>query len=163
MRKISAIVAVSENGVIGQDNRLMWHLPNDLKHFKAKTLNKSIVMGRKTYESIGRPLPQRRNIVLSSKQNLILPGCEVMHSVDEILTATNHESELMITGGGEIYRLFMPYVNYLYITYVQVKLKGETTFPALDNNAWQEVSREKHEADPLHLYAYTFVELQKTK
>lgn len=124
MQKISAIVAVSENGVIGQDNHLIWHLPNDLKHFKAITLDKPIVMGRKTYESIGRPLPQRRNIILSLNRDLMLSGCEVMHSVEEILAATQNEPELMITGGGEIYRLFMSYVTYLYITYVHVEVPG---------------------------------------
>lgn len=163
MQKISAIVAVSDNGVIGQDNRLIWHLPNDLKHFKAITLNKPIVMGRKTYESIGRPLPQRRNIILSSNKKLMIPGCEVMHSIEEILEATKNESELMITGGGEIYRLFMPYVTYLYITYVHVELPGETTFPALNEREWREVSRKKHDPDASHAYEYAFVELEKTK
>lgn len=163
MQKVSAIVAVSENGVIGQDNRLIWHLPNDLKQFKAITLGKSIVMGRKTYESIGRPLPQRRNIILSSNQNLMISGCEVMHSVGEILTATQNEREIMITGGGEIYRLFMPYVTYLYITYVHVEVPGETTFPPLNEHEWREVHRKKHQADERHAYEYTFVELEKIK
>jgi dihydrofolate reductase len=161
MRKISAIVAMSENGVIGQDNRLIWHLPNDLKHFKAITIDKPIVMGRKTYESIGRPLPQRRNVILSSDQSLMISGCEVMHSVEEILVATQDAPELMITGGGEIYRLFMPYVTYLYITYVHVELPGEVTFPALNASEWREVYREKNEADESHIYKYTFVELEK--
>lgn len=163
MQKISGIVAVADSGVIGQDNQLIWHLPNDLKHFKAITLNKPIVMGRKTYESIGRPLPERRNIILSSNKSLIIPGCEVMHSIEEILEATQNAPEVMITGGGEIYRLFMPYLTYLYITYVHVEVSGEITFPTLNKNEWREISRKKNDSDASHIYDYTFVELEKIK
>jgi dihydrofolate reductase len=162
MQVVSAIVAMAENGVIGQDNKLIWHLPNDLKHFKENTMGKPIVMGRKTYESIGRPLPGRRNIILSSQKDLEIPGCEVMHSVEEILEATREVPELMITGGGEIYRLFMSYVTRLYITYVHVEVPGKTTFPEINLKAWKEISRQRHDADERHIYDYSFVVLEKT-
>lgn len=152
---------MSDNRVIGQDNRLAWHLPNDLKHFKALTVGKPIVMGRKTYESIGRPLPNRRNIILSSHRDLVIEGCDVMHSVDEIFNKTQEAPELMITGGGEIYRLFLPFVSNMYITYVHVELPGEVTFPIFDYRDWKEVSREDHQKDEKHAYDYSFVTFER--
>lgn len=148
---------MSENRVIGQDNRLAWHLSNDLKRFKAITMDKPIVMGRKTYESIGRPLPGRQNIILTTQRDLVIPGCDVMHSVDEILEKTQEASELMITGGGEIYRLFLPFVTRMYITFVKTSLSNGTTFPDLDYSQWKEIFREEHQKDEKHDYDYSFV------
>ena len=150
---------MSENGVIGQDNRLLWHLPNDLKHFKALTLNKPIIMGRKTYESIGKPLPQRQNVILTNARYLRIPGCEVVHSVNEALDITKDAPEVMIIGGGEIYSLFLPLATCLYITYVHTTIKGDISFPPFDESHWQEVSRERFEKDDKHQYAYSFVTL----
>ncbi len=150
---------MSENGVIGQDNRLLWHLPNDLKHFKALTVNKPIVMGRKTYESIGKPLPHRQNIILTNARYLRIPDCDVVHSVNEALDVTKDAPEVMVIGGGEIYRLFMPLVTCMYITYVHTTIEGEVTFPDFDKKQWQEVSREQFKKDEKHLYDYSFVTL----
>ena len=155
--KISMVVAMTKEGIIGDNNMLLWHLPNDLKRFKSITLNKPIVMGRKTYESIGRPLPNRRNIILTRERYHSFPGCEIMHSVQEILDATEGTDELMVIGGGEIYRLFWPLTTHLYITYVNTSLSGDTSFPSFNMNEWQEVSRESHDADEKHAHSYVFI------
>ncbi len=157
VKKISLVVAMSDNGMIGQNNQLLWHLPNDLKHFKALTLNKPIIMGRKTYESIGKPLPNRQNIILTNARYLQLPGCDVVHSVNEALDITQDTPEIMVIGGGEIYRLFMPLVSVMHITYVHTTLPGDVAFPAFDINEWQEISCENFKKDEKHLYDYSFV------
>lgn len=150
---------MSENGAIGQDNQLLWHLPNDLKHFKALTLNKPIIMGRKTFESIGKPLPGRQNIILTKARYLKIPGCEVVHSVNEALDVSQDAPEVMIIGGGEIYRLFMPLVTTMHITYVHTTLGGQVSFPEFDSSEWQEISRERFSQDEKHQYDYSFVTL----
>jgi len=152
---------MSENGVLGNDNRLLWHLPNDLKHFKALTINKPIVMGRKTYESIGKPLPQRQNIILTHSRYLQVPGCDVVHSVNEVLDLTNKSSELMIIGGGEIYRLFLPLATIMYITYVHAQIIGDTKFSEYNKDEWYEISRENYSQDAKHAYDYSFVTLER--
>lgn len=150
---------MSENGAIGQDNRLLWHLPNDLKHFKALTVGKPIIMGRKTYESIGKPLPKRQNIILTHARYLLVPDCDVVHSVNEALDATMDAPEVMIIGGGEIYRLFLPLVTCMHITYVHTTINGEVSFPSFDISQWNEVSREDFKKDDKHLFDYSFVTL----
>ncbi|MGD9591510.1 MAG: dihydrofolate reductase [Candidatus Berkiella sp.] len=159
MKKISIVVAMSDNGMIGQNNQLLWHLPNDLKHFKALTLNKPIIMGRKTYESIGKPLPNRQNIILTNARYLQLPGCNVVHSVNEALDISENAQEIMIIGGGEIYKLFMPLVSTMHITYVHTQLPGDVSFPIFNQNEWQETSRQDFNKDDKHLYDYSFVTL----
>lgn len=159
MKKISIVVAMSDNGMIGQNNQLLWHLPNDLKHFKALTLNKPIIMGRKTYESIGKPLPNRQNIILTNARYLQLPGCDVVHSVNEALDISENAQEIMIIGGGEIYKLFMPLVSTMHITYVHTQLPGDVAFPIFNQNEWQETSRQDFNKDEKHLYDYSFVTL----
>lgn len=161
MQKISLLVAMSENGVIGDKNQLLWHLPNDLKHFKALTMGKPIIMGRKTYQSIGKPLPGRQNIILTRDRDCIIPGCDVVHSVDEALRLTHHVPEVMIIGGGEIYRLFFPQVTCMYITYVFGHFVGETTFLKFDLNEWKEIAHEDFFQDEKHAYNYRFVTLEK--
>ncbi|MBS0290431.1 MAG: type 3 dihydrofolate reductase [Proteobacteria bacterium] len=158
---ISLVVAMTENGVIGHDNRLLWHLPNDLKHFKALTLNKPIIMGRRTYESIGKPLPGRQNIILTHARYLQIPQCDIVHSVNEALDITADAAEMMVIGGGEIYRLFLPLATYLYITYVHANIEGDTSFPLFDPSQWQEVSRQKYHKDEKHLYDYSFVAFKR--
>ncbi|MBI2791439.1 MAG: dihydrofolate reductase [Gammaproteobacteria bacterium] len=150
---------MSENGSIGQDNQLLWHLPNDLKHFKALTIGKPIIMGRKTYESIGKPLPGRQNIILTNARYLKIPDCEVVHSVNEALDVSQDAPEVMIIGGGEIYRLFMPLITTMHITYVHTTLSGQVSFPEFDSSEWQEISREKFSQDEKHQYDYSFVTL----
>lgn len=159
--KISIVVAMSENGVIGHNNRLLWHLPNDLKHFKALTLGKPIIMGRKTYQSIGKPLPGRQNIILTHDLNFRIPGCDVVHTIDQALAVSKEASEVMIIGGGEIYRLFFPLAACIHITYVHTQLEGEISFEPLDQNEWAEISRERHYQDEKHHYDYSFVTLTR--
>ena len=152
---------MSENGVIGHDNKLPWHLPNDLKHFKSLTLGKPIIMGRKTYESIGRPLPDRQNIVVTHQKDFKAPGCEVVHSVEEALKITQDAPESMVIGGGEIYRLFLSSANRIYQTIVHTEIQGETTFAAIDKKTWKETAHEEYFQDEKHAYDYSFVTLER--
>ncbi len=159
MKKICLVVAMSENGVIGHDNKLLWHLPNDLKHFKYVTQGKPIVMGRKTHESIGRALPNRQNIILTHQKDYKAEGCEVVHSVEEALNVAKGLN-VMVIGGGEIYRLFYPQAHCIYQTIVHTTLQGETTF-AFDVKAWEEVAHEEYFQDEKHAYDYSFITLER--
>lgn len=158
---INLIVAMTPEGVIGANNQLLWHLPNDLKHFKTLTLGKPIIMGRKTFESIGKPLPERQNIILTH-QSLPIAGCDIAHSVSEALALAGNAAEIMVIGGGEIYRLFFPYAKRIFVTYVKTQIAGDTYFGPLDPHVWQEVAREDHQQDEKHAYDYSFVTLVKT-
>jgi len=149
-------MALSDDGIIGRDNKLLWHLPNDLKHFKALTWGKPIIMGRKTYESIGKPLPGRQNIVLS--RQLSPAPCQSVQSKAQALAMTAEAKEVMIIGGAEIYRLFYPLATHLYLTYVHALFKQGVKF-LFDKTKWQEVSIEKRYADLKHAYDYSFVTL----
>lgn len=140
---ISIIVAVAENWVIGANNQLLWHISDDLKRFKALTSGHSVIMGRKTFESIGRPLPNRRNIVVSRNPNLAIEGCEVVNSLDEAFSITTGEYEVFIIGGGELYRKALPLANNLYITKVDRVFEGDTTFPVVNFDEWQLVREQK--------------------
>ena len=153
---ISIVVAMSRNNIIGFQNRLPWHLPADLKHFKQLTLNKTIVMGRKTFESIGRPLPQRENIVLS-RQSIQIEGCKVISDLKEL----SINKEIMIIGGAQIYALALPLVNDLYITWIDGDFKGDTFFPDIDWNNWKIMSEESHSPDDKNLHAYHFTHYQR--
>lgn len=161
MKNISLIVAVSENGIIGNDNQLLWHLPNDLKRFKSITMNKPIIMGRKTFESIGKPLPGRQNIILTRARYLTLPGCDVVHSVNEALDRTQEASEIMIIGGAEIYQLFYPLASKLYLTLVHSVFEGNVHFIAWNPQEWQEISRTDAAQDDKHAFAYSFIDLER--
>lgn len=155
------VVAMTEDRVIGRNNQLIWHLPNDLKHFKTLTMGKPIIMGRKTQESIGRPLPGRRNIVLSRQKDLKIEGCEVAHSVEEVLVMTHDAPEIMIVGGEKIYQSFFDLTDTIYLTLVHTKLPGDAHFMAIDEPLWQVVSREDHSRDEKHAYDYTFITYEK--
>lgn len=159
--KISIIVAMAENRVIGRDNQLPWHLPADLKHFKATTLGKPILMGRKTWESIGRPLPERTNIVITRDENYTASGCVVVHSLDAALRAAEHHAEVMIIGGAELYRQVLPQADTLYLTLVHGEFEGDTRFPQWETDAWREVERIDHEADDRNPHAYSFITLER--
>ncbi len=152
---------MTENGVIGKDNQLLWHLPNDLKHFKALTMGKPIIMGRKTFESIGRPLPGRQNIVLSQQQDFIISGCDVVHSVEEALRLTFDAPEVMIVGGEKIYQLFFDLAHTLYLTIVHTELAGDAYFLPFAKEAWQETVHETHFQDEKHQYDYSFITLER--
>jgi dihydrofolate reductase len=129
--KYSMIAAVSENNVIGKDGQLPWHIPEDLQRFKKLTTGHTLVMGRKTYDAIGRPLPDRRTIVLSKDKDLKIEGSTVAHSVEEVLELTKEEKEVFIAGGAEIYEQFMPYVSKIYLTIVHSDFEGDTYFPMI--------------------------------
>lgn len=156
-KKISIIVAMSENFIIGNENKLPWHLPADLKYFKSVTLNKPVLMGRKTYESIGKPLPQRRNFILTKEVNYSAIDCEVVHSLEAAFNLLKEEKEIMVIGGGKVYEAAFPYVNRLYITLVHGDFSGDTFFPHFDKKDWQEVSRQDFFSDEKNPYSYTFV------
>lgn len=157
--KISIIVAVADDLLIGANNKLLWHLPADFAHFKKLTLGKSVVMGRKTFESIGKPLPNRRNIVISRNKNLKIPGCEIVNSLEAAIELLQNEMEIMILGGAQIYQLALPIADVMYLTFVHNKFKGDAYFPQWDQTKWQEVSREDHKADVDNIYDYSFVML----
>ena len=154
---ISLIVAASTNNVIGAKGNLPWRLSADLKRFKALTMGKPIVMGRKTYESIGRPLPGRQNIVITRQDNYAPEGCTVAQSVDAALAAAD-APEIMIIGGGHIYEAFIPMAERIYLTRVDADIDGDTYFPEISEDQWQEVSRQEQAADPDNDYDVVFME-----
>ncbi|MDW3646170.1 MAG: dihydrofolate reductase [Bacteroidia bacterium] len=160
---ISAIYAVSENGVIGVDNDLPWRLPNDLKFFKSKTIGKPIIMGRKSFESIGKALPKRRNIVLTRNKDFHAKGIEVYQSLEEALAACKEEAEVCITGGAGVYEKAINegYVNLIYETLVHAEIEGDTYFKLANPREWKIVEVDARQADDKHEYAYTFRTLKK--
>jgi dihydrofolate reductase len=158
---VSLIVAMAQNGVIGRDNALPWRLPEDLKRFKAFTLGKTILMGRKTYESIGRPLPGRANLVLTRDRNWIAAGVIVVHSVEQALTQAGPGKELVAIGGAEIYRLVLPFARRIYLTHVHADVPGDTFFPDFDSTQWADVECRTHPADEQHAFPLTFVTLER--
>lgn len=159
--RVSLIVAMAQNGVIGRGNALPWHLPEDLKRFKATTMGKPMLMGRKTFESIGRALPGRLNLVLTRDRGWSAPGVSVVHSVEEALARAGQAEELMVIGGAEIYRLVMPFARRIYLTHVQADVPGDTFFPAFDPTQWVDVQWDAHPADERNSYPVTFVTLER--
>ncbi|HKY92453.1 MAG TPA: dihydrofolate reductase [Nevskiaceae bacterium] len=157
---ISLIAAVDEGGLIGRGGGLPWRLPNDLQHFKELTIRKTILMGRRTWDSLGRPLPQRENWVVSRSGAFQPEGARVFASVADALAA-HHEGELMVIGGAEIYRQTLPVARRLYLTRVHAHLQGDVYFPAFDELGFKEQSRDTHPADDRHAYAYSFIVLER--
>lgn len=153
--EIVLVAALARNGVIGANGGLPWQLPDDLRRFKALTLGKPIVMGRKTWASIGRPLPKRRNVVLSRTSGA-LQGVELVRSVDDALTLLEGEPEIAIIGGAEIYAAFLPFATRLELTHVEADVEGDTRFPAVDPEHWRVIGDEQHPADAAHAYAMRF-------
>lgn len=158
---VSLVVAASTNNVIGRDGQLPWRLSSDLKRFKAITMGKPIVMGRLTHESIGRPLPGRQNIVISTREDYVADGCDVVGSPEAAIAAAGSATEIMVIGGGQIYGQFLPLANRIYLTRVHAEIVGDAYFPALDDSAWSESAREEHHTDGAHDYDYAFVTLQR--
>ncbi|MDR2040378.1 MAG: dihydrofolate reductase [Bacteroidales bacterium] len=153
---ISAIVAIDENNAIGYNNQLLTHLPNDLKYFKRTTLGHPVIMGRNTYESLPvKPLPGRKNIIIS-KSFSEAPGSIVVSSIEDALEQCDDSEECFITGGMQIYRQMMPYVQKLYITRIHHRFEADVYFPDIDPDIWQLQSSERHETDEKHPYAYSF-------
>ena len=159
--KISIVVAMAANRVIGNNNQLPWHLPADLKHFKQTTMGKPILMGRKTWESIGRPLPGRTNIVITRDENYAAPGCLVVHSVEAAMQAAEQQDEVMVIGGAEFYNQVLPRTDTIYLTRIHQDFEGDTFFPELDEAEWQEVERVDCDADDRNPYAYSFIRLNR--
>ena len=161
--KLSMIVAVAENGVIGRNNALPWYLPNALKYFKQTTMGKPVIMGRKTYESIGKPLPGRTNIVITRQADYQPEGVKVVSSVEaarelaESVCLIDGQEEAMIMGGAEIYALALPHTDRLYLTEVHADVEGDAFFPEYDKSLWQEVAREDFAAEGPNPYNYSFV------
>jgi len=157
---VSLIVAMAQNGVIGRDNALPWRLPADLKRFRAFTLGKTLLMGRKTFESIGRPLPGRESLVLTRDRRWLAPGVMVVHSVEEALAQAGGD-ELVTIGGAQIYRLVLPFARRIYLTHVHADVPGDTFFPDFDATQWDDVECRVHPADEEHAYPVTFVTLER--
>lgn len=165
---ISLIAAVSKNHVIGKNNDLPWHLPDDMKYFMQTTKEHYVIMGRKNYESIPekfRPLPNRTNIVVTRTKDFNAPNCLVVNSTEEglVLAKQANQNEIFIIGGSEIYKLGLPVAERLYLTEIDAIIDGDTYFPEINKGEWREVSRKHHEADNRHAYAFDFVIYEKNK
>ena len=158
---ISLIVAMARNGVIGRDNALPWHLSEDLRRFKAATLGKPILMGRKTFESIGHALPGRTNLVLTRNRGWTAPGAVAVHSIEAALALAGDAAELVVIGGAEIFRLVMPFARRIYLTHVHAEVAGDTYFPAFDPTQWLDVECVERAADERNTYPVTFVTLER--
>ena len=160
--EIVMIAAVAENGVIGKNNDLVWSLPDDMKYFMNTTKGHHIILGRKNYDSIPpkfRPLPNRTNVVVTRKKELVLEGAYVVHTLEDAFDfcRKNNEEKIFVIGGGQIYEQALPFTDTLYITEIHHSFEGDTYFPEIDMSEWKEVSREPHETDELHLYPFDFV------
>ena len=153
---------MAANGAIGVGNRLPWRLPADLKRFKALTMGKPILMGRRTHESIGRPLPGRTNIVLTRDPDYTAPGCRVVHSLHQALEVVGGAPELMVIGGARVYEQAMPLAERLYLTRVRAEVAGDTHFPEYQAADWVELEREEHMADDANPHAFEFVVLERS-
>lgn len=146
---ITIVVAIAKNGMIGCANKLLWHISEDLKHFKRITSGGCVVMGRKTFESIGKALPNRRNVVISRNRDYKADGCEVYTSIDEALVALSSLHELFIIGGGDIYRQTLPIADKIELTVVERDFEGDTRFPEIDYSQWEVISCERHNDEGL--------------
>jgi dihydrofolate reductase len=158
--KLTAVVAVSDNGVIGRDNAIPWHQPADLAYFKRVTMGKPILMGRKTWDSIGKPLPGRRNIVLS-RSGFSAPGADVVRTLDEACELAAGAAEMMVIGGARVFELAMPRLDHFHLTRVHCVVDGDVYLPPLHPAQWREISREERPADERNACAMTFIELER--
>lgn len=161
--RVSIIAAMAENRVIGVNNTLPWRLPADLRHFRRLTTGHHVIMGRRNYESIGRPLPDRTNIVVTRNPAYRAPGCVVRHSLEEALRDTGDDPEVFVIGGAEIYRQALARADRLYLTLVHANVPGDTFFPEFDAREWRETGRTRHEADDKNPYACSFVTYERIK
>ncbi|AHM59578.1 dihydrofolate reductase region [Flammeovirgaceae bacterium 311] len=161
----SIIVARADNGVIGKDNGLIWHMPHDLKFFKDTTSGHYVIMGRKSYEAINKPLPNRLNIIVTRQQDYFKENCLVLHSLEKALQLAENQQqqEAFILGGGEIYRQALDngWVDRIYLTEIKDSFEGDTYFPELDMSQWEETKREEYQADHQNPHAYAFVTLER--
>lgn len=153
--RISLIAAMARNGVIGAGGRIPWHLPRELARFRHLTMGHHIVMGRRTYESIGRPLPGRTTVVVTRNRELRVPGALVAHSLEAALAACAGDEEVFVIGGAELYAQALPLADRLYLTVVEAEIPGDTYMPPIDASEWREVSRERFGPDECHRYGFT--------
>ena len=163
MTMISLVAAMSKNRVIGVNNALPWHIPEELQHFKQLTMGKPMIMGRKTFDSIGKPLPNRTSVVITRNTDLTIEGCVMVNSLeDAILEAQKIETtEAFIIGGAAIYELAIDLVNTMYVTEIHHPFEGDAFFPSINKDTWKEVAREKHFKDEKHAYDFDFVTYER--
>jgi dihydrofolate reductase len=165
---ISIIVAVAKNGVIGKNNDLPWHLPDDMKYFMQTTKGHHVILGRKNYDSLPpkfKPLPNRTNIIVTHQENFTASNCIIVHHIEDgvAIARKNGEQELFVIGGAEIYKLALPLTDTMYITEIDAEINGDTHFPSWNKNEWKEISRQHHPIDEKHQFAFDFVVYQKIK
>ena len=158
---ITIIAAIAENNALGKDNKLIWHLPADLIRFKKTTTNHHIIMGRKTFESVGKPLPNRTNIIITRNKSFFAEGCIVVHSLKEALEAAKEDENPYILGGAEIYKQAIEIADKLDITFVHYKFDADAFFPKIDAKIWEETSRVYNKADEKNKFDYSFVRYEK--
>jgi dihydrofolate reductase len=161
LARLTLIAALARNRAIGRDNAMPWRLPEDLRRFKRLTLGHAVIMGRKTFESIGSPLPGRDNIVITRSRDWSPPGCAVAHSLDAALASAESRSEAFVIGGAQIYALAMPLAQRLYLTEIERDFDGDAFFPEYDRSAWREVSRERRVEGGAEGFGYAFVEYER--
>lgn len=157
---ISIIVAIAENGVIGDKNALLWNIKEDMRRFRTTTTGHPVIMGRKTFESIGRPLPKRTNVVIT-RGDTTFEGCEVAHSLEEAIAMFPAEEEIFIIGGAQIYAQALPLADRLYLTIVHSDYEGDTSFPEINYSEWREVSRQEFERGEEYDSPFTFIDLER--
>ena len=160
--RIHLVVARAANGVIGRQGDLPWRLPNDLRYFKELTMGAPLVMGRRTHESIGRPLPGRLNVVVTSRPDTLAPGCVGAAGLDEALAVCGAVERLFVVGGAAIYAAALPRADVLHITEVEAEVEGDVHFPALDERRWRQIAIERHPADERHAHPYAFRTLERS-
>ncbi len=158
---VTAVVAMADNGVIGRAMGLPWRLPDDLRRFKALTIGHTVLMGRRTFETIKRPLPERRNLVLSRDPHWSAPGCELVRSPEEALEAIGDSGRLFVIGGAQVYLACWQFVNRIELTEVHAEVDGDTRLQGFERDAWIETFREEHAADARHAQHFSFVTLQR--
>ena len=158
---ISIIVAVAKNGVIGDKNSLLWHIREDMIHFRTLTSGHPVIMGRKTYDSIGRPLPKRTNVVITRDTNLQIEGCIMAHSLEQALSLFDPQEEIFIIGGAQIYSQALPLAHRIYLTVVDKEYQGDTSFPEIDYNLWQQSSREDFQSGEEFNHPFSFITLER--
>jgi len=158
---ISMIVAMAENRAIGKDNELLWHLPKDFQHFKSVTMGKPILMGRKTFESIGKALPGRKNIVITRDNNFAAEGVIIVHSIAAALEESKEFDDVMVIGGASFYEQMLSEVDTLYVTVVHQNFDADAFFPEIKMDEWEVVEQVKHEVDEKHAYPFSFITYQR--
>jgi dihydrofolate reductase len=158
---VSIIVAFDQNRLIGRDNGLPWHLPADLKHFKQITMGHYMIMGRKTFESIGKPLPGRTSVVITRQPDLQYEGCIMAHSVEDALAKCPSDAKVFIIGGAEIFNQSLPLCDFLHTTLIHHAFEGDTHFPAVEAETWEEVAREDHHADDKNAWDYSYIDYRR--